>query len=339
MSQLFRKLTVIIAIGGLSTIVAAYLLLSCIPCILRSSWRLQATALAFLPFATVELVVYKTISKDWFAPVLYASLGYAAYNACISLALSLTTVPRATLLASMTPVILIVAKAIRKERISQEEYKGVFVVLIGGIITAYPSFAAPIFTMDVAVGDSLAFLSCCGLSMYAYFSTIARSAGVYPFLYSFLTTFLAAVVLTALSVFTEGSQLYFIPCVTHVHCNNISVVALTTANTTRHCNTFSVTEWFAADSPYLSTVLFMSIVPGILSLSALSWALKGLSPLFLGVCYNIEPVFAIFVSMYIGVSESPNIWSIAGGCVIITGCLIIGTSKYSTKVENIQKSG
>lgn len=270
------------------------------PPLLRSSWRLQSTALVTLPCAYYELAHDKRALDPYRSGtaakhLALTALGYAAYNMFFSLGLTLACVMHVVIFAQSSPLLIVVFDMARGRPVSRRQLSGCILAFLGAAVSSSEETHDPtVHAPSTAYGIVFSLFAAVGYAIYAANGSRVREH-VSLFLYLSPMCAVAAVIAAFASLIAEGATLSTDP-------------------------TNGLVGW--AHPTRLPSVLLIAIIPGVLGLTGVSYGLKFLSALEATVIANLEPLFGTLLGLLLG-DPIPGPTVLLGGIVLLAGTFTV----------------
>jgi len=292
------------------------------------TWRIECVFLFLLPFSMYEAYLApRRLRRQWFerttvVTTVVASLGWGGTLACYALALSFTSTLRASLMSSLTPLVLLAYYAFTGQRISRGELWGAVLATLGMAIcflsdsdpersadfgmavtespeadpggTAATPTASALVAGHTLFGDMLATAASVFTAVDVEYSLIARQT-LPLFTFSAAAAVVAGMLVALCAVVFEGATL------------GVSLHGLL--------------GWLLPE--YFYPVLVFSFVVGFLAILGFNHAIKYVPPLVFSVIILMEPVLTGIFSFEIGLEALPSLWTGLGGGVILAGILLV----------------
>ncbi len=125
------------------------------PPVALAFWRWAIAGLVLLPFALLPVMKERAvIKKNWKILCILAILGTTLYNLLVYCGLQYTTATNGVLLNAVLPILIIMLSAIfLRERLSQVQYLGVFISLLGVLTIISHGSLHRLASLTLNVGD------------------------------------------------------------------------------------------------------------------------------------------------------------------------------------------
>jgi drug/metabolite transporter (DMT)-like permease len=255
-------------------------------------WRNAIGGLCLLPFAFSrrrELPRGRALALLPLAGVMLG-LHFALWIA----SLSYTTVAASVVLVCTQPIfVALFAFVLFKERVSIVTLTGIVVAVLGAVCIGGEDFFAPNAARalpDAWWGNVLAILGAVAIAIYVLLGRRSRTTDAVPLVvYTFVVYASAAAFLLVLVLaFAEPLVGY------------------------------TSTTWAA--------IVALALLPQLLGHTLFNWALRYVNASILSSTILLEPVIATALAWAI-LDESPTVWTLAGGAVVIAGLIVVIAGK------------
>jgi drug/metabolite transporter (DMT)-like permease len=283
-----------------------------VPPVLAASWRCQCMCFVLWPLVMIEARVQGTQgfnmkwlwSRETLPGLSYPIVGYATLAGvawaldllCWVTGLQYTTTVRASIFASLHPVILILYFGVWQRRIlSVVEWAGTFVAFGGLTFAALDmkdNSSMHEFTTE-ALGDFLCILSAVG---------------------------------QAIVIVTRGLIAEKLPLMQYTAFTTL-VVAFSSSLITLFLGTpfdFSEFGLFGWCTPFwIGKMFIFAFVVGVICVTGYNFAMRSISPLVFSSCLLVDPAITGLISWIIQIEGIPTLWTIMGGLVVTAGVGLI----------------
>lgn len=228
--------------------------------------------------------------------LLSISVGLIGMQSFLSWGSTYTIMSHANLFSSLCGIIIVVARLLTFQKVTQVEIVGAFVSVIGCILTTFDNKARKIDDSDqnIMLGNSLAALS----SVFAtvYLIRGAELSKKLPHIQNLiLMTFMTNLIFFCAGPFVFPGNFTF-------------TMDLSTG----------VFGWIA-DKNFLYSFFVLSAINGCGTLGLQLLAMKYFSPVIVGTMMLLEPVFSQIYGIALGLDEYPGILTYVGGIIVLAG--------------------
>lgn len=266
------------------------------PPVALAFWRWAIAGLVLAPFAVVPVTKeWGAIKKNWKILFILAVLGTSLYNLLVYWGLQYTTATNGVLLNAAMPILIIMLSAIfLRERLSELQYVGVFISLIGVLIIISHGNPQMLISLSLNVGDFWILIA--GVIWAAYTICLRwRPANLSPIV--FLTMLIWIGVIPLFPVY-----LWEISAGKHISLNIVTVTAL----------------------------VYVSIFPGLLGYVFWNRGVQTIGPSKAGLFIHLLPVFGTILS-FIFLNERPHWFHALSIGLIFSGIYL--TNMHPKKVH------
>ena len=279
-----------------------------IPPLLRMGWRLQATSLVLFPFALYQWInldknVIFSIFNRRNLSILFAS-GFCLFLHFATWGWSLdhTSLTHSLLFVTAHPLVFVIGAAIIGRPLLKRQSYGALIAFFGASLSLLSITEQGEVTL---IGDLAAFAGAIAIVGYLMAGRELRS-WMPLFLYAFPVTFVAAILLTISSMLIESSDW----------------------NQLRSISTFG---W--VDMIWIPAIAYLAIGPGLVGHTGINGVLKWLPPIVISVSVLIEPILGTFIGIMLGTAEYPDVWTLIGGSIILSGLYLVISAEDSVMVD------
>lgn len=271
------------------------------PPVALAFWRWTIAGLVLLPFAFMEIIKERAlIQKNWKILCVLAVLGTSLYNLIVYWGLQYTTATNGVLLNSAMPILIILLSAIfLRERLTQIQYSGVLISLIGVLIIISHGRWKTLASLTLNVGDFWILIA--GVVWASYTICLRwRPKDLKPIV--FLSMLILIGVIPLLPVY------------------------LWEIHSGKH---------FAITSTTITALAYVSIFPGILGYVFWNRGVALIGPSKAGLFIHLLPVFGTVLS-FIFLNERPQLFHAIGIGLIFAGIYL--TNMKAKKLRTYAKS-
>lgn len=272
-----------------------------LPPVTLSFFRWCTALVVFFPFAWPFLKKeWRQIKKYWPIVILMAVTGVAGFNTLVYIALNYTTSINASLVNSMTPIIIyILSFFILKEHLNRNQMIGTMISIVGVFFIISKGSLANLLAFSFNLGDIVMIGAVVCWSIYSIF--VKQYAGKLPSYSTFFVTIVLGIMMLFPFLLIEIAD--------------------------------EKTEIIWSTSSILS-VLYVGIFASIVAFISWNTAVAEIGANKAGIFLNLIPVFAtVFAILFIG--ESLAWFQITGGAFVIIG-VYLSTRRPSKSLVNEQ---
>ena len=262
----------------------------------KAAWRLQATSLVLLPGFMVQYArAEESLKLQWknSMHLLTASgICLALHFGTWLMSLDRTTLTHSLLFVTAHPLVIIIGLWLLRKPATKIQSIGALVGFVGAAVVVGGGASE---TGVSLYGDFLAFLGAVTVVGYLAIGRMVR--GWMPlFLYAFPVTLVSAIALTAWAILSEGLTF----------------------------NLDDVTGAFGWISiTWILYVGYLALGPGLLGHTGINAVLRWIPPLTISMMLIMEPVIGSIIGWIIGVDSIPQIWTLIGGLLMVSGLALV----------------
>ena len=262
----------------------------------KAAWRLQATSLVLLPGFMVQYArAEESLKLQWknSMHLLTASgICLALHFGTWLMSLDRTTLTHSLLFVTAHPLVIIIWLWLLRKPATKMQSIGALVGFIGAAVVVGGGASE---TGVSLYGDFLAFLGAVTVVGYLAIGRMVR--GWMPlFLYAFPVTLVSAIGLTAWAIFSEGL----------------------TFNLDDMTGAFG---WISVT--WILYVGYLALGPGLLGHTGINAVLRWIPPLTISMMLIMEPVIGSIIGWIVGVDSIPQIWTLIGGLLMVSGLALV----------------
>ena len=262
----------------------------------KAAWRLQATSLILLPGFMVQYArAEESLKLRWknSMHLLTASgICLALHFGTWLMSLDRTTLTHSLLFVTAHPLVIIIGLWLLRKPATKMQSIGALVGFIGAAVVVGGGASE---TGVSLYGDFLAFLGAVTVVGYLAIGRMVR--GWMPlFLYAFPVTLVSAIALTAWATFSEGL----------------------TFNLDDMTGAFG---WISVT--WILYVGYLALGPGLLGHTGINAVLRWIPPLTISMMLIMEPVIGSIIGWIVGVDSIPQIWTLIGGVLMVSGLALV----------------
>ena len=208
------------------------------------------------------------------------------------MSLDRTTLTHSLLFVTAHPLVIIIGLWLLRKPATKRQSIGALVGFIGAAVVVGGGASE---TGVSLYGDFLAFLGAVTVVGYLAIGRMVR--GWMPlFLYAFPVTLVSAVALTAWAIFSEGL----------------------TFNLDDMTGAFG---WISVT--WILYVGYLALGPGLLGHTGINAVLRWIPPLTISMMLIMEPVIGSIIGWIVGVDSIPQIWTLIGGLLMVSGLALV----------------
>ena len=262
----------------------------------KAAWRLQATSLVLLPGFMVQYAraeeSLKLQWKDSMHLLTASGICLALHFGTWLMSLDRTTLTHSLLFVTAHPLVIIIGLWLLRKPATKMQSIGALVGFIGAAVVVGGGASE---TGVSLYGDFLAFLGAVTVVGYLAIGRMVR--GWMPlFLYAFPVTLVSAVALTAWAILSEGLTFNF-------------------DDMTGAFGWISIT--------WILYVGYLALGPGLLGHTGINAVLRWIPPLTISMMLIMEPVIGSIIGWIVGVDSIPQIWTLIGGLLMVSGLALV----------------
>ena len=262
----------------------------------KAAWRLQATSLVLLPGFMVQYArAEDSLKLQWknSMHLLTASgICLALHFGTWLMSLDRTTLTHSLLFVTAHPLVIIIGLWLLRKPATKIQSIGALVGFIGAAVVVGGGASE---TGVSLYGDFLAFLGAVTVVGYLAIGRMVR--GWMPlFLYAFPVTLVSAIALTAWAILSEGL----------------------TFNLDDMTGAFG---WISVT--WILYVGYLALGPGLLGHTGINAVLRWIPPLTISMMLIMEPVIGSIIGWIVGVDSIPQIWTLIGGVLMVSGLALV----------------
>ena len=262
----------------------------------KAAWRLQATSLVLLPGFMVQFArAEDSLKLQWknSMHLLTASgICLALHFGTWLMSLDRTTLTHSLLFVTAHPLVIIIGLWLLRKPATKIQSIGALVGFIGAAVVVGGGASE---TGVSLYGDFLAFLGAVTVVGYLAIGRMVR--GWMPlFLYAFPVTLVSAIALTTWAIFAEGL----------------------TFNLDDMTGAFG---WISVT--WILYVGYLALGPGLLGHTGINAVLRWIPPLTISMMLIMEPVIGSIIGWIVGVDSIPQIWTLIGGILMVSGLALV----------------
>ena len=262
----------------------------------KAAWRLQATSLVLLPGFMVQYArAEDSLKLQWknSMHLLTASgICLALHFGTWLMSLDRTTLTHSLLFVTAHPLVIIIGLWLLRKPATKMQSIGALVGFIGAAVVVSGGASE---TGVSLYGDFLAFLGAVTVVGYLAIGRMVR--GWMPlFLYAFPVTLVSAIALTAWAILSEGL----------------------TFNLDDMTGAFG---WISVT--WILYVGYLALGPGLLGHTGINAVLRWIPPLTISMMLIMEPVIGSILGWIVGVDSIPQIWTLIGGVLMVSGLALV----------------
>ena len=262
----------------------------------KAAWRLQATSLVLLPGFMVQYARAEDSLKSQWKNSMHL---LTASGICLALhfgtwlmSLDRTTLTHSLLFVTAHPLVIIIGLWLLRKPATKMQSIGALVGFIGAAVVVGGGASE---TGVSLYGDFLAFLGAVTVVGYLAIGRMVR--GWMPlFLYAFPVTLVSAIALTAWAILSEGL----------------------TFNLDDMTGAFG---WISVT--WILYVGYLALGPGLLGHTGINAVLRWIPPLTISMMLIMEPVIGSIIGWIVGVDSIPQIWTLIGGVLMVSGLALV----------------
>ena len=262
----------------------------------KAAWRLQATSLVLLPGFMVQYVRAEASLKLQWKNSMHL---LTASGICLALhfgtwlmSLDRTTLTHSLLFVTAHPLVIIIGLWLLRKPATKIQSIGALVGFVGAAVVVGGGASE---TGVSLYGDFLAFLGAVTVVGYLAIGRMVR--GWMPlFLYAFPVTLVSAIALTAWAILSEGL----------------------TFNLDDMTGAFG---WISVT--WILYVGYLALGPGLLGHTGINAVLRWIPPLTISMMLIMEPVIGSIIGWIVGVDSIPQIWTLIGGVLMVSGLALV----------------
>ena len=272
----------------------------------KAAWRLQATSLVLLPGFMVQYAraeeSLKLQWKDSMHLLTASGICLALHFGTWLMSLDRTTLTHSLLFVTAHPLVIIIGLWLLRKPATKMQSIGALVGFIGAAVVVGGGASE---TGVSLYGDFLAFLGAVTVVGYLAIGRMVR--GWMPlFLYAFPVTLVSAVALTAWAILSEGL----------------------TFNLDDMTGAFG---WISIT--WILYVGYLALGPGLLGHTGINAVLRWIPPLTISMMLIMEPVIGSIIGWIVGVDSIPQIWTLIGGLLMVSGLALVTFDSESEEVS------
>ena len=200
------------------------------------------------------------------------------------------------------PLVFVIGAAIIGRPLLKRQSYGALIAFFGASLSLLSITEQGEVTL---IGDLAAFAGAIAIVGYLMAGRELRS-WMPLFLYAFPVTFVAAILLTMSSMLIESSDW----------------------NQLRSISAFG---WI--DMIWIPAIAYLAIGPGLVGHTGINGVLKWLPPIVISVSVLIEPILGTFIGIMLGTAEYPDVWTLIGGSIILSGLYLVISAEDSVMVD------
>ena len=262
----------------------------------KAAWRLQATSLVLLPGFVVQYArAEESLKLQWknSMHLLTASgICLALHFGTWLMSLDRTTLTHSLLFVTAHPLVIIIGLWLLRKPATKIQSIGALVGFVGAAVVVGGGASE---TGVSLYGDFLAFLGAVTVVGYLAIGRMVR--GWMPlFLYAFPVTLVSAIALTAWAILSEGL----------------------TFNLDDMTGAFG---WISIT--WILYVGYLALGPGLLGHTGINAVLRWIPPLTISMMLIMEPVIGSIIGWIVGVDSIPQIWTLIGGLLMVSGLALV----------------
>ena len=262
----------------------------------KAAWRLQATSLVLLPGFMVQYArAEESLKLQWknSMHLLTASgICLALHFGTWLMSLDRTTLTHSLLFVTAHPLVIIIGLWLLRKPATRIQSIGALVGFVGAAVVVGGGASE---TGVSLYGDFLAFLGAVTVVGYLAIGRMVR--GWMPlFLYAFPVTLVSAIALTAWAILSEGL----------------------TFNLDDMTGAFG---WISVT--WILYVGYLALGPGLLGHTGINAVLRWIPPLTISMMLIMEPVIGSIIGWIVGVDSIPQIWTLIGGLLMVSGLALV----------------
>ena len=302
---------------------------------------MQCVFLYLLPFSLYELYTTpRRVRRSWLEretvrAVALAGIGWGGTLVCYVISLRFTSTVRASLLSSLTPLVLLVQYRLSGRRITRGELWGALLAT-AGMVVCFLSSSDPersdSFGLAAAGGSSATVggggggtEADAGTGTTSHHETPATITPGYSLLGDLLAT--AASVFTAIDVEYSVVARQTVPLfVFSSMCAGVAVLLATACAVGLEGATLTVSinglfGWLLP--AYLAPMLIFAFTVGFLAILGFNHSVKFVPPLVFALILLLDPVLTGLLSFEVGLESLPTFWTFAGGSIVLAGIMVV----------------
>ena len=285
-----------VALFAVSSAGAVFEMIEGVAGLSKAAWRLQATSLVLLPGFMVQYArAEESLKLQWknSMHLLTASgICLALHFGTWLMSLDRTTLTHSLLFVTAHPLVIIIGLWLLRKPATKMQSIGALVGFIGAAVVVGGGASE---TGVSLYGDFLAFLGAVTVVGYLAIGRMVR--GWMPlFLYAFPVTLVSAIALTAWAIFSEGL----------------------TFNLDDMTGAFG---WISVT--WILYVGYLALGPGLLGHTGINAVLRWIPPLTISMMLIMEPVIGSIIGWIVGVDSIPQIWTLIGGVLMVSGLALV----------------
>ena len=272
----------------------------------KAAWRLQATSLVLLPGFMVQYArAEESLKLQWknSMHLLTASgICLALHFGTWLMSLDRTTLTHSLLFVTAHPLVIIIGLWLLRKPATRIQSIGALVGFVGAAVVVGGGASE---TGVSLYGDFLAFLGAVTVVGYLAIGRMVR--GWMPlFLYAFPVTLVSAIALTAWAILSEGL----------------------TFNLDDMTGAFG---WISIT--WILYVGYLALGPGLLGHTGINAVLRWIPPLTISMMLIMEPVIGSIIGWIVGVDSIPQIWTLIGGLLMVSGLALVTFDSESVEAS------
>jgi drug/metabolite transporter (DMT)-like permease len=262
----------------------------------KAAWRLQATSLVLLPGFMVQYArsedSLKLRWKNSMHLLTASGICLALHFGTWLMSLDRTTLTHSLLFVTAHPLVIIIGLWLLRKPATKIQSIGALVGFVGAAVVVGGGASE---TGVSLYGDFLAFLGAVTVVGYLAIGRMVR--GWMPlFLYAFPVTLVSAIALTAWAILSEGL----------------------TFNLDDMTGAFG---WISIT--WILYVGYLALGPGLLGHTGINAVLRWIPPLTISMMLIMEPVIGSIIGWIVGVDSIPQIWTLIGGVLMVSGLALV----------------
>ena len=265
-----------------------------VPPMLRASWRLWATTIVLAPgfYAQRAWFTNADIRHGTLMILIGSGIALAIHFAAWTWSLDHTSLAHSLLFVTSHPLVIVCAMALIRGRLDWMLMGGAALGFLGAALALLDSSPSGEVTY---AGDAAAFLGAVAGAAYLGAGRVLRSTGEMPlFIYAFPVTFIAATILTGISIVIEA------------HPPSLRPHPL---------------GW--SDPSYILPVSAMALGAGLLGHTGLNASLRWMPPIIVSVALLFEPILGTLIGYFLLGELEVGHWTLLGGVLMIAGASIL----------------
>ena len=285
-----------VALFAVSSAGAVFEMIEDVSGLSKAAWRLQATSLVLFPGFLLQ---YKKAEgslklrwKESMHLLAFSGFCLALHFGTWLMSLDRTTLTHSLLFVTAHPLVIIIGLWLLRKPATKLQSIGALVGFVGAAVVVGGGATESGVSL---YGDFLAFMGAVTIVGYLAIGRMVR--GWMPlFLYAFPVTLISAIVLTLWAIIVE--DLTF----------NLDDIS-------------GAFGWLSVT--WIIYVGYLALGPGLLGHTGINAVLRWIPPLTISMILIMEPVIGSIIGWVVGVDSIPQLWTIIGGSLMISGLALV----------------